>query len=321
MNGQMMAQQVSRHKIIVNPTSGRGAGAETIPQLKAELDHLELDYDLVQTEAPRHAIEIARQAVREGFDIVSSVGGDGTANEVLNGLMKAKHSGLGSAKMGVISIGRGNDFAFGVEIPQEFELACEVLAKSKGRWIDVGFVRGGDFPEGRYFGNGVGIGFDAVVGFEALKMKRLHGFPSYLVAALKTIYLYYQAPRVCIEHDTGSIELSSLMVSIMNGQRMGGGFMMAPEAETYDGFLDVCIAEEVSKAGIFSLIPRFMAGSQVGHPAISTFQTRSIKVSALEGSLPAHADGETLCEAGEQLTIEILPKEQFILCSADDGRL
>jgi diacylglycerol kinase (ATP) len=158
-----------------------------------------------------------------------------------------------------------------------------------------------------------------VVGFEALKMKWLHGFPSYLVAALKTIYLYYQAPRVFIEHDTGSIEQSSLMVSIMNGRRMGGGFMMAPEAESCDSFLDVCIAEEVSKTGIFSLIPRFMAGSQEGHPAISTFRTRSIKVSALEGSLPAHADGETLCEAGEQLTIEILPKKLFVLCSTVEG--
>jgi diacylglycerol kinase family enzyme len=103
------------------------------------------------------------------------------------------------------------------------------------------------------------------------------------------------------------------MVSIMNGRRMGGGFMMAPTAETSDGFLDICIAEEVSKAGIFALIPRFMAGSQASHPAISTLQTRRIDVSALEGSLPAHADGETLCETGDRLSIEIRPHQIFIL--------
>ncbi|MGD8865662.1 MAG: hypothetical protein PVI81_08715, partial [Anaerolineales bacterium] len=194
-----------------------------------------------------------------------------------------------------------------------FKQACELLLNGDGDWIDVGFVKGGYFPEGRYFGNGVGIGFDAVVGFEALKMKRLQGFISYLVAALKTIYLYYQAPQVRIEHDQGSLEQCSLMVSIMNGRRMGGGFMMAPSAETNDGFLDICLAEEVSKAGIFALIARFMAGTQASHPAISTFQTRRIKVSALEGSLPAHADGETLCEAGDQLSIEILPQQVFIL--------
>jgi diacylglycerol kinase family enzyme len=103
------------------------------------------------------------------------------------------------------------------------------------------------------------------------------------------------------------------MVSIMNGRRMGGGFMMAPEAEISDGLLDVCIAEEVSKAGIFALIPRFMAGSQATHSAIATLQTKKITVSALEGTLPAHADGETLCEAGMQLSIEILPRSIFIL--------
>ena len=103
------------------------------------------------------------------------------------------------------------------------------------------------------------------------------------------------------------------MVSLMNGRRMGGGFMRAPRAETADGYFDVCVAEEVSKAGILRLIPRFMAGSQATHPAISTLRTRRIKVSALEGSLPAHADGETLCEAGEQLELEILPQQLFIL--------
>lgn len=304
---------MSRNMLIVNPTSGRGAGGELIPRITAKLVRMGLDFDLSITEAPRHAIELARAAALDGYDVVISVGGDGTANEVLNGLMQAKQAGAGNAKMGVVAIGRGNDFAFGVEIPQELDRACNVLLEGYGHWIDIGLVKGGDFPEGRYFGNGVGIGFDAVVGFEALKMKRLHGFPSYLVAALKTIYLYYQAPRVLIEYDEGAIEQSSLMVSIMNGRRMGGGFMMAPEAETADGFFDVCIAEEVSKAGIFGLIPRFMAGSQATHPSISTLRVRRIKVSALEGSLPAHADGETLCEAGEQLELEILPQQLFIL--------
>ncbi|MDF1501156.1 MAG: diacylglycerol kinase family lipid kinase [Anaerolineales bacterium] len=304
---------MTRYKIIVNPTSGRGAGGAVIPVLEAELGRLRIDYDLVQTQAPRHAIDIARQAASDGYDVVVSVGGDGTANEVLNGLMQAKQAGEGKSRMGLIPIGRGNDFAFGVMIPVELEQACKTLLDGHGQWIDVGFVKGGDFPEGRYFGNGIGIGFDAVVGFEALKMKRLHGFPSYLVAAIKTIYLYYKAPAVRIEYDGESFELPALMVSIMNGRRMGGGFMMAPEAETADGYLDICIAREVSKAGIFALIPRFMAGSQANHPAISTLRTRSIEVTALAGSLPAHADGETLCFAGEALAIEIIPRQIFIL--------
>jgi diacylglycerol kinase (ATP) len=128
--------------------------------------------------------------------VVVAVGGDGTANEVLNGLVRARQAGCGSAALGLIPVGRGNDFAYGVGIGGGLEVAFQGLAGGQSRWIDVGLVVGGDYPHGRYFGNGVGIGFDAVVGFEALKLKRLHGFPSYIVAALKTIFLYFNAPTV-----------------------------------------------------------------------------------------------------------------------------
>ena len=90
--------------------------------------------------------------------------------------------------------------------------------------------------------------------------------------------------------------------------------MMAPESGIDDGLLDLCIAEQVSKARIFALIPRFMAGTQASQPSIQTARTRSIVVTALEGSLPAHADGETLCTEGEQLNVEILPRQIEIIC-------
>ena len=103
----------------------------------------------------------------------------------------------------------------------------------------------------------VAIGFDAVVGFEALKMKYLHGFASYIVAALKTIFLYFKAPQVQIDYDGKCITLPALMVSIMNGRRMGGGFMMAPDGHADDGLLDLIVAREVSRPKIFALIARF----------------------------------------------------------------
>jgi diacylglycerol kinase family enzyme len=210
--------------------------------------------------------------------------------------------------MGAIPVGRGNDFSFGIGVPQDLEEACRALALSQRRWIDVGFVKGGDYPEGRYFGNSVGIGFDAVVGFEALKLKRLHGFPSYIVAALKTISLYFNAPNLRIDYDTHTLTQPSLMVSTMNGRRQGGGFMMAPDGLMDDGLFDLCIAGQVSRLGILKLLPRFMQGTQAGHPAVFTAQAARVTVTALEGSLPAHTDGETLCVAGKKLEIEILPR-------------
>ncbi|MEA1976719.1 MAG: diacylglycerol kinase family protein [Chloroflexota bacterium] len=312
---------MTKYKIIVNPTSGRGTAAEAVTDLERILREHNVDFDLVLTERPEHAVELAKQAALDGFDVVVVAGGDGTANEVINGLMLAKQAGVEGVAMGVIAIGRGNDFAFGVNVHPGLEEGCRVLMEDFRTNMDVGLVKGGLYPEGRYFGNGVGIGFDAVVGFEALKMTRLQGFLSYIVAAVKTIFLYYQAPLVRIEFDGQTMDKYTLMVSIMNGRRMGGGFMMAPESGIEDGMLDFCIAEQVSKARIFALIPRFMAGTQASQPSIQTGRTPSIVVTALEGSLPAHADGETLCIEGQQLEMEILPSQIEIICQKADSNI
>jgi diacylglycerol kinase family enzyme len=195
-------------------------------------------------------------------------------------------------------------------IPTELEAGCKTLVSNQRRSIDVGRVVGGLYPQGRYFGNGVGIGFDAVVGFEALKLKRLHGFPSYLVAALKTIFLYFNAPQVKLVMDDGEVNLASLMVSVMNGRRAGGGFMMAPDASSDDGLFDLCIAHQVSRPQMFPLISKFMAGTQAEHSAIETARTKKITITAMgDDVLPAHVDGETLCIEGTELAVEILPQQ------------
>jgi YegS/Rv2252/BmrU family lipid kinase len=297
---------MKKYKIIVNPESGRGAGWRTTPQISEYLTAHGLEFDIVSTEGPWHAEELSQQAAIDGFDVVVAAGGDGTANEVLNGLMLASNVGV-TPVMGVLPIGQGNDFAFSMGVPTNLEEACQALVNGSRRTIDVGLVTGGRRPEGRYFGNGIGIGFDAVVGFEALKLKRLHGFPAYLVAALKTIFLYFKAPQVRVELDDETLTLPALMVSIMNGRRMGGGFMMAPHGDPGDGHLDLCIAEQVSKLKIFALILRFMQGNQGDHPAVQFKRATRIKATALEGVLPTHADGETVSTEKTELSIEILP--------------
>jgi diacylglycerol kinase (ATP) len=305
---------MKRVRLIVNPAAGGGTARQAVPSIERMLREQDVAFDLLYTERPWHATELARQAVRDGCEIVVAVGGDGTSNEVLNGLMQAKQAAEGTAAMGVLCVGRGNDFAFGAGIPHTLEAGCRTLSEDHRRIIDVGRVAGESLPEGRFFGNGVGIGFDTVVGLEAAKLKRLRGFPGYLVAALKTIFLYYHAPRTLIEYKDRTIDQKSLMVSIMNGRRMGGGFMMAPESRIDDGRFDLCIASQVSRLGIFALIPRFMKGTQAGRPAVITGRTERITVTAIEGVLPAHADGETLCTEGKQLSMEILPGQIEVLC-------
>ena len=303
-----------RFRLIVNPAAGGGTAHRAVPTIERMLRDYGVIFDLVYTERPWHAVELARKAVQDGVDVVVAVGGDGTSNEILNGLMQAKQAGEGTATMGVLCAGRGNDFAFGTGVPLSVEEGCKALSEGHRRIIDVGRVDGESLPEGRFFGNGAGIGFDTVVGLEAAKLKRLRGFAGYFVAALKTIFLYFRAPLTRIEYGEQTLEQRSLMVSIMNGRRLGGGFMMAPEAKIDDGRFDLCIARQVSRLGILALIPRFMNGTQASHPSVTTGQTERITVTALEGVLPAHADGETLCTQGKQLTMEILPLQIEVVC-------
>jgi len=306
----MMDQKII---FIVNPIAGQGAGKLALPEIERLANEYKMNFVIVSTERPGHAIELARKAANDDFDIVVAVGGDGTANEVLNGIMQAWNQGNRTTRMGIIGIGRGNDFAFGFGIPPGLQDGFQVIQQGKHRSMDVGHVFGGNYPQGRFFGNGVGIGFDAVVGFEALKLTHLHGFLNYVVAALRTIFLFFNAPNVRIEFDDNIITQPSLMVSIMNGRRMGGGFMMAPDAITDDGLLNLCIAGQLSRIGILTMIPRFIKGTQATQSNIKTGRAAKIHVIALEGSLPVHADGETICTAGSELRVEIIKQPLEIM--------
>jgi len=303
----------TRYKIIANPAAGRGIGEQAIPKVTHLLNEHGVRFEIVRTERPMHAADLAHEAASAGYEAVVAVGGDGTANEVLNGLMRAKQAGVDTCAMGILCVGRGNDFAYGAGIPGNLEAGCDALVQGHRRKLDVGKVTGGLYPEGRYFGNGVGIGFDAVVGFVAAKAKYLRGLPNYLVAALKTMFLYYKAPLARIEYGDQSITQPSLMVSVMNGRRMGGGFMMAPQAQPDDGLFDLCLAREVSRARILGLILRFMQGTQATQDAIRTGQAQCVTVTAISGVLPAHADGETLCVEGQRLEMSILPRQIDII--------
>ena len=145
------------YQIIVNPVSGRGAGAQSISAVEAGLHSRGIAYQLIVTERPGHGIELARQAARGGYSVVVAVGGDGTANEIINGLMAAKLAGEGESALGVICVGRGNDFAYGARIPVELNAALDTLKANHRQLIDIGQVHGGLYPNGRFFGNGVGI--------------------------------------------------------------------------------------------------------------------------------------------------------------------
>jgi diacylglycerol kinase (ATP) len=293
--------------LIYNPTAGKGSAGKRLPKVQSLLADRGFDCDLVLTESIGHAQALGRQAAEESRVVVIAAGGDGTVNETINGLMRANVNGGIRPALGVLPVGRGNDFAFGMGVPQDLEMACDALVQDQRRTIDIGLVAGGDYPDGRYFGNGVGLGFDTVVGFEAAKIKWLKGEASYLVSVVKTIFLYAKAPVYEIEIDDETFRQPFLMVSIMNGIRMGGAFMMAPDSDPGDGTFDLCLAGDVKQIRILPLAVTFISGKQKNDPAIRMLRARRVNIRAVDGGIPAHADGETLCTAGQALSIEIMP--------------
>ncbi len=304
---KLRVQMTHQYKIILNPHAGSGRGQRELPKIQHLLNHHNLDYDLTCTENTWNAAELASEAARAGYKVVVAAGGDGTSNEVINGLMEARGTGGNRPAFGLLSLGRGNDFAHAVGVPVDLEEAVQVLIADHRRRIDLGRVYGGNFPQGRYFGNCVGVGFDAVATIETAKLPRFGGFLSFLIAVLKTIFLYHRGPEVRLGYDEKSLMLATLMVSIMNGQRLGDGFWMAPEASVDDGFFDLCIARQVSRRRILSLIPHFLRGTQATQDEIITGKAARITIEALEGVLPAQTDGEILCVDGTDLRIEIHP--------------
>jgi diacylglycerol kinase (ATP) len=303
-----------KYKIIVNPAAARGGSQKVLPKIENELKRLGVNYDIVHTRYSWHAADLAQQAVVTGYDVVVGAGGDGTVNEVMNGLILAQDAGLGTAKLGVIPLGRCNDFAFSMGLPTNWKSALKVLTNGHSSWIDVGRVSGGLYPGGRYFGNGVGVGFDASVDFVASKMK-FTGLGAYLNAAMQTLATHFENPMMEISLDDQTLTQNTLMVSIMNGRRMGGILLMTPNSQPDDGLLDLCITGKCTRAQALAIIPSFFNGSQHNYKSIVSFsRSRRVRITALEGTLPAHADGETICTQSKELLIELFSNQVELVC-------
>lgn len=301
------------YTIILNPTSGSGTGLRAQPQIEKLLSQAGESFNLVRTEYSGHGIELTRQAVKTGCKGIVAAGGDGTVNEVINGLMQAQLEGFPSPPLGVLSVGRGNDFAGSMGIPTDLEGAVQALVEGKRRIIDIGKVTGGAYPQGRYFGNCVGVGFDAVTTIQVQKLPRWGGYASFMVAVLKTVFLYNKAPTATTIYDDRTLTQRSLLISIMNGRRLGGGFYMAPDSQPDDGLFDLCIAEQMSPFEVLKMIPHFTKGDQATQPAIKTGRAARISINAIDGPLPAQTDGEIISVDGTHLEIEALPRQLEII--------
>jgi len=290
-------------KLIANPMAGRGRGGKILPQVQEALNRAGLEFSEAVTTKPLEAIDLARQAAEEGYQLVVALGGDGTSHEVANGLLL---SGNSEVALGMVPIGTGNDFASMFDTPTDPAQVARRLREGKTRLIDIGRV--GD----RYFVNALGIGFDALAAVEALKIQHLlSGMPLYLAAVLITLR-EYEIPHITVEFDGQRLSMPMTMLVVANGKREGGGFLIAPDAENDDGIFDICLARGLGRLGILRLLPEVMRGTHVDKEPVTMAKAKRVVLDSPD-PLPVHADGEILYTVAHHLEIEIIPRRLRVI--------
>lgn len=275
--------------IVLNPYAGRWKGAKLYHKIVQYARHLNYLERFQLTTAPGEAIKIARDTSAE---LVVAAGGDGTINEVVNGILQSNQEKL----LGVIPIGSGNDFAKMLNLkPFKIKLALESLKRRKVIASDVGMIKFideyGKFGE-RFFINGVGIGFDAMVANESRKIKHLRGIPLYLFALFKTLRKY-ETPEMEVYIDGKLIKDRIFLVAIGNGVSAGGGFLLTPDAKINDGLFDVCLVKDLSIFRILQVLPTVLKGKHTHYPEVSMFKAMEIEIRS-NSNLTMHADGEII---------------------------
>ena len=274
-------------------------------------------YDLAETEKPGDGIRLAYEARRAGYTTVVAAGGDGTMNEVVNGLMQAAEPGETAGRLGFIPIGSGNDLASMAGYGRSLEAAVRKIMQGRPRRIDVGWARieGAGGTVERYFANNAGVGFEARVTLESRRLN-LGGALLYGVAALRAL-ASYTTPSAHIRWETaqGAYEKKVeqiLLIAIGNSARTGGGFYLTPDAKLDDGLLDVGIAQAVSRWRIMVLLPKALWGGHVSDPAVTMTRARRCQITC-NGGLPIHLDGEVVMEDARTIEIELEPQRLEIL--------
>lgn len=296
-----------RYLIILNPTAGNGKAGKEYPRIDSFFASTKADYEIILTRGPGDAINIARDYPQKDGTAFIAAGGDGTCNEVVNGLLSRQDAGGDPPLLGLLPVGRGNDFSYSGAIPPKLDQALEVIPGGAVIPLDAGQVIGGYYPQGRFFINGLGIGFDTMVGLEAAKMKGIHSSLSYVFGAVKTLIAFAPSPRLIIEYDDKTAELTPIQVSLMNGRRMGGSFYMGPQAVLNDGLLDICMVRRMSRMKLVKMIAHYTKGTQEKAAGVTMGRASSIVLTAAEGGMVVHADGETICLEGKSLTVNCIP--------------
>jgi diacylglycerol kinase (ATP) len=292
--------------VIINPWAGRGTAGRRRPELEQALRQTGAEYEIISTHARGGATELAWQGIERGYERIVAVGGDGTINEIVNGI-KGAEAALGRrARLGIIPLGTGSDFVKALEGVEVNDVSGGVrrVVGERMRAVDLGRVRVGD-DEPRFFINALGMGLDAQVAAESLKLTKLKGLAVYLVAIIRAL-ANYKAHPMTVYYDGHRIHRRLLFASPANGRCQGGGFWLTPDALIDDGLLDICLVDKMRLDEIIRHIPKVMEGTHTNLKQVTMGRARNISLTCA-APLPVATDGEVISTDARSVTVETFP--------------
>lgn len=281
---------------IVNPNAGNGKGKKDWERISGLFEKSGIPINTRFTEKKGHATEFTREAIAGGFRKFLSVGGDGTMNEIVNGIFTQDICRTQDTLLGMIPVGTGNDWGRMFGIPLVYEGAVKVIKENKIMPHDVGTITyfSAEGQQKRFFMNIAGLGFEAVV-VQKTNRQKDKGRSSqalYLYNLLSSL-ISYRRPFINITIDGKTVTTKAFSVNVGNGRYCGGGMRQTPEAVPDDGLLDITVIKDMGRIEVIKALKILYDGTILSHPKIDGYRSTNLKVTS-ETALYAEADGESL---------------------------
>jgi diacylglycerol kinase (ATP) len=308
-----------RAKVIFNPYANRGRVRPVLPAIKHALDSTGIDYDLVTLGCKGQAKQEAISATFGSYDAVVAAGGDSTIHEIVNGLVVASDNSP-TIPMGMLPLGIGNYFGDKVGVSRDLYAAAQRVGNCKRKQVDVGsvsYITGDGFRDGlhrwqgSFFHNNSVLAMESMATKEVCKAPRLPGRLQYCAAILRSLFKV-QTCQMQLSWDGGAYEGSVSLLSVVNSPRVGGLFMAVPNALLDDGLFDLVFAPQLPIIQTLSILPGFIRGKAVRHPAIKIQRTTKLHAKCQPGT-PIHADGEIIAEKAIVVSYQIIPHKLTLL--------
>lgn len=276
--------------VIANPVAGYGRSGKCLPEARAMLDSLNVRYEIVETERPGQARDIALERCNSGSKVIAAMGGDGTLNEVVNGVLL---SGVPGVAVATIPAGTGNDFAGGNCLFSDWTESIGALASPSIWNVDVLLAEDARGFR-RYVINSVGIGFDAYVVKRVCDLKsRKIGKMSYMIEALRGLLQFAPGDMTIVADAREEAHVGVWLFALTNSGNFGGGMRVSPDAIADDGKMDVALLQGVPRMALVSLLFLVRSGKHVGRPGVFLRQAEEVAIQAPPG-FPCHIDGDVV---------------------------